>query len=79
MKRIAASYIYTLENTEPVVDGFVEIEDDGTVIRTGKCEDISSEPVFYRGAVAPGFVNCHCPISRGNSIRVRVWPASSIR
>ncbi len=62
MKRIAASYIYTLENTEPVVDGFVEIEDDGTVIRTGKCEDISSEPVFYRGAVAPGFVNCHCHV-----------------
>ena len=62
MKRISASYIYTLENFEPIVNGFVEVEDDGTVIRTGKCEDISKEQDFHEGVILPGFVNSHCHI-----------------
>ena len=37
MKRIAAKYLYPLLSTEPVVNGFVELEDDGTVNRTGVC------------------------------------------
>lgn len=60
MKRIAAEYIYTNESAEPLKNGFVELEDDGTVIRTGQCEDPSSEKDFYRGAVVPGLVNAHC-------------------
>ena len=35
MRRIAAKYLYPLVSTEPVLNGFVELEDDGTVIRTG--------------------------------------------
>ena len=35
MKRTAAKYLYTLVTPEPVMNGFVELEDDGTVIRTG--------------------------------------------
>ena len=62
MKRIAAKYLYTLTSTEPVRNGFVEVEDDGTVIRTGVCADPASEPAFYDGAVAPGFVNAHCHV-----------------
>ena len=35
MRRIAAKYLYTLTSAEPVRNGFVEVEDGGTVIRTG--------------------------------------------
>ena len=62
MRRIAAKYLYTLTSAEPVRNGFVEVEDDGTVIRTGVCADPASEPAFYDGAVAPGFVNAHCHV-----------------
>ena len=62
MKRLAAKYLYRLDTTAPVVNGFVELEDDGTVIRTGVCADPASEPVFYEGAIAPGFVNAHCHV-----------------
>ena len=62
MKRIAAKYLYPLVSMEPVRNGFVEMEDDGTVVRTGVCADPASEPVFYDGALAPGFVNAHCHV-----------------
>ena len=62
MRRIAAKYLYTLTSAEPVRNGFVEVEDDGTVVRTGVCADPASEPAFYDGAVAPGFVNAHCHV-----------------
>ena len=62
MKRIAAEYLYPLVSMEPVRNGFVEMEDDGTVVRTGVCADPASEPVFYDGALAPGFVNAHCHV-----------------
>ena len=62
MRRIAAKYLYTLTSTEPVRNGFVEVEDDGIVIRTGVCADPAAEPEFIDGAVAPGFVNAHCHV-----------------
>jgi len=62
MRRIAADYIYTLEGYEPLRNGFVETEDDGTVIRTGISGDIASEAEYYEGAVVPGFVNSHCHV-----------------
>ena len=62
MRRIAAKYLYPLVSTEPVINGFVELEDDGTVIRTGVCADPAAEPEFYDGAVVPGFVNAHCHV-----------------
>ena len=62
MKRIAAKYLYSLVSAEPVLNGFVEMEDDGTVVRTGVCADPAAEPVFYDGALAPGFVNAHCHV-----------------
>ena len=60
--RIAASYVYTLESAEPLRNGFVEYdENDGTIIRTGVCEDPSSEEIL-QGALVPGFVNAHCHV-----------------
>ena len=62
MKRIASKYLYRLNDTTPLVNGFVELEDDGTVIRTGVCDDPASEENFLDGAVVPGFVNAHSHI-----------------
>jgi len=62
MKRYAAQYLYTLASPEPVRNGFVEVEEDGTVVRTGVCPDPASEPVFLEGALCPGFVNAHCHV-----------------
>ena len=60
MKRIAAKYLYPLNDPEPLVNGFVEVGDDGTILRTGLCDDPSAEADFLDGAVVPGFVNAHC-------------------
>ena len=62
MKRFAARYLYTLVSPEPIVNGFVETEDDGTVIRTGVSPDPAAEPVFLDGVLCPGFVNAHCHV-----------------
>jgi cytosine/adenosine deaminase-related metal-dependent hydrolase len=62
MQRLAASYIYPLDGHRPVSNGFVEYEEDGTIIRFGESNDISSELRYYEGAIVPGFVNTHCHI-----------------
>ena len=60
--RIAASYVYTLDADEPIRNGYVEYEDDGTIAEVGACMDIASEPRFLDGAIVPGFVNAHCHV-----------------
>lgn len=62
MKRIAAEYLYTLDSYEPLVNGFVEYDDDGTIVSVGECDDVGKEETFYKGALVPGFVNTHCHI-----------------
>lgn len=61
MKRIAARYVYTLTADEPIRNGFVEYDDDGRILKTGKCEDSSDENIL-EGALVPGFVNAHCHV-----------------
>ncbi|MBQ9891645.1 MAG: amidohydrolase family protein [Bacteroidales bacterium] len=60
--RICAKYLYTLASDAPVRDGYVELAPDGTVTGVGQSRDPSSEPVYYDGAVVPGFVNSHCHV-----------------
>ena len=61
-KRIAASYVYTLESDAPLRNGYVEYEDaDGTILEIGICENPESEDM-YQGALVPGFVNAHCHV-----------------
>lgn len=61
VKRIAASYVYTLDADEPIRNGFVEYDgEDGTVVAVGTC-DPSVEEVMD-GAIVPGFVNTHCHV-----------------
>ena len=59
MKRFAAEYLYTLDSETPLRRGFVEMDEDGTVLRTGVCG--ADEPVLA-GALSPGFVNAHCHV-----------------
>ena len=59
VRRVAASYVYTLD-AEPIKNGYVEYDDvDGTVISVGQCVD--GEEV-RDGAIVPGFVNAHCHV-----------------
>ena len=62
MKRISARYVYLLDEAAPLVNGFVEYDEDGTILRTGICEDPEAEEDFLDGAVVPGFVNAHCHV-----------------
>ena len=60
VKRIAASYVYTLDADKPIRNGFVEYDDtDGTVIRVGEC---GPDEVMDGCAIVPGFVNAHCHV-----------------
>lgn len=58
VKRITAEYVYTLED-DPIRRGFVEYDDDGTIVSTGKC---SPGEEVMPGALVPGFVNAHCHV-----------------
>ena len=62
MKRYAARFLYPLTDPEPVENGFVEFDDHGQVLRTGRCADPASELCFFDGALVPGFVNAHCHV-----------------
>ena len=56
-RRINARYVYTLTAAEPISDGFVEYDEDGTVLAVGKCAE---GEIIEDVAVVPGFVNAHC-------------------
>ena len=62
MARLAAEYLYTLDSPEPIRNGFVECDPDGTVTDFGECADPSREECLLKGAIAPGFVNTHCHV-----------------
>jgi len=61
MRIIQASYILPL-NTAPIKDGYLYIEDDGTVIHVNNVAPITNqfEVEVYEGIICPGFVNTHC-------------------
>ena len=59
VNRITAEFVYTLDGREPIRNGYVEYDDDGTILGLGTCaedEQVSS------GALVPGFVNGHCHV-----------------
>ena len=62
IKKIAASYLYTLESDAPIRNGYIEYdEEDGTILNVGVCEDPDSVDIL-QGALVPGFVNAHCHV-----------------
>lgn len=42
------------------MNGYVVLDDNGTVVGIGVSEDPAAEPEYYDGAIVPGFVNAHC-------------------
>jgi aminodeoxyfutalosine deaminase len=59
MNRISADYVFTLSG-DPIRNGFVEYDDNGTVASIGESPDPRNEKHHVKGAVVPGFVNAHC-------------------
>ena len=60
MEKIAARYVYTLDGSGPIRNGYVEYCPDGEIAGVGQCADPASEENFIEGAIVPGFVNTHC-------------------
>ena len=59
-RRVAASFVYTLDSDAPIRNGFVEYDaEDGRVLAVGEC---GPDEEVRQGAVVPGFVNSHCHI-----------------
>ena len=60
VKRITAAYVYTLADSEPIRNGFVEYDDQsGEILAVGAC---SADEEVSEGALTPGFVNAHCHV-----------------
>lgn len=62
INRIAAPFVYTLDQADPIRNGFVEYDECGTILRVGRCDDMSAEACVVDGAIVPGFVNAHCHV-----------------
>ena len=59
-KQITAEFVYTLADSEPIRNGFVEYDDlTGDILAVGVCPEGVE---ISKGALAPGFVNAHCHV-----------------
>ena len=61
MRRFAANYIFPITG-KPIKNGYVEIDENGTVIKTGTLTEELENTEFYNGIICPGFVNAHCHV-----------------
>ena len=60
VKRITAAFVYTLADTEPIRNGYVEYDNQtGEILAVGSCPDGNE---VSEGALVPGFVNAHCHV-----------------
>ena len=57
MRNLSATKVFTL-NGDPVVNGFVEVDDEGAIVNIGQLP--AGATPQYNGFLIPGFVNCHC-------------------
>jgi aminodeoxyfutalosine deaminase len=60
MRKIRADYIFTIAS-EPLKNGVITVDDDGTILEVNENNDLnSSEIEYYKGIICPGFINTHC-------------------
>ena len=66
----AADYVFPVSG-EPIRNGFVECDDDGTIVAVGTLNNVDiaedarfqdQEIVYRKGVIVPGFVNAHCHV-----------------
>ena len=58
MRVVSADWVVPVEG-DPIPDGAVSIEDDGTIGAVGPAAELGSSERFGGCVVLPGFVNCH--------------------
>jgi len=60
MRKITADYIFPV-SSEPIKNGVISIDDDGTIINiSSPLPTPDSQLQYYEGIICPGFVNTHC-------------------
>ncbi len=62
MRKISADYIFPIAS-EPIKNGVITIEEDGTILSVESISSIShqtSDIRHYEGIICPGFINTHC-------------------
>ncbi len=65
MRKISADYIFPI-SSEPIKNGVITIDDDGTVMDVSEEEQETrnkkqeTEIEYYKGIICPGFINTHC-------------------
>ncbi len=60
MRHFSADYIFTIAS-EPIKNGVVTVDDDGTIIEVSrKDHNYESEIEYHDGIICPGFINTHC-------------------
>lgn len=61
MRKIAANYIYPITSA-PIKNGYVKLDDNGTIVEIGQLDKECEDTEFYNGILCPGFTNAHCHI-----------------
>ncbi len=61
MRKIAANYIYPIAS-EPIKNGYVKLDDNGTIVEIGQLNGECEDTEFYNGILCPGFTNAHSHI-----------------
>jgi cytosine/adenosine deaminase-related metal-dependent hydrolase len=60
MRKISADYIFPIAS-EPLKNGVITIEDDGTILEINDRDNENDSGVeYYKGIICPGFINTHC-------------------
>ena len=62
MRYISADYIFPI-SSEPVKDGVVCVDDDGTILEINPKSQFlnpKAEFEYHKGIICPGFINTHC-------------------
>lgn len=60
-QRFAANYVFPIVG-EPIKNGFVEVDDNGTITKIGELNSEIEDTQFFNGIICPSFTNAHCHI-----------------
>lgn len=59
MRKLSAEVVFTL-SSEPIKNGIITIDDDGTILDVSATEGNQSGIECFEGVICPGFINTHC-------------------